>query len=333
MSDAIAAARLVRVREAMARRGVGALLLAAPHHATFATGARRVQLAGSGGSVPWAVVRTTGAPVVFTTDPDGAGACVVEPLAWDRERTFARIAALLADLPGTVACDVHAPALAAALGRELVDAAPVLADAVAPRTRAELDAVAAALAAARDGVRRACAAAAPGRRAADLVAAFAGAMPAAGAGFPTGEPLVWRSGVRLAPDVPFARDDVVALETGVWRAGHAGVAGDTVVVGGAPPDRRAWSAALCAVAKACRAGATAADVAAAATAAGAGAFGLLAHGLGVGVEPPFVELDAPEDAPLRAGTVLVLAPVAGAFRATRALVVTDGAPHWLEPAP
>jgi hypothetical protein len=37
--------------------------------------------------------------------------------------------------------------------------------------------------------------------------------------------------------------------------------------------------------------------------------------------------------PLRAGTVLVLAPVVGAFRATRALLVTDGTPRWLEDEP
>ena len=40
-----------------------------------------------------------------------------------------------------------------------------------------------------------------------------------------------------------------------------------------------------------------------------------------------------DDQPLRAGSVLVLAPVVDGVRATRALVVRDGAAHWLEPAP
>ena len=55
------------------------------------------------------------------------------------------------------------------------------------------------------------------------------------------------------------------------------------------------------------------------------------------IEPPPLlraALGAIQDAePLRPGTVLVLAPVVGGFRATRALVVTDGSPRWLEEAP
>jgi hypothetical protein len=61
--------------------------------------------------------------------------------------------------------------------------------------------------------------------------------------------------------------------------------------------------------------------------------GLLAHGLGVGIEPPLVDLHEAREGVLRAGTVLVLAPVVGDVRASRALVVRDGAPHWLEAAP
>src|SRR5439155_20454454 len=131
--DSPATARHQRVQAAMARHGVGALCLATPHLAAFASGARRVQVAGSGGTMPWVVV-LAGAPsaIVFTTDPDGVPSwmprAAIEPLRWDRERQLARIAGLLSDTRGPVGCDVFAPALRDALaGRTLGDAAPILA--------------------------------------------------------------------------------------------------------------------------------------------------------------------------------------------------------------
>src|SRR5262249_54384084 len=158
-----AAARYARVQAAMARHAVGALCLATPHLAAFASGARRVQVAGSGGTLPWGVVRV-GAPsaVAFTTHPAGGPSRVprdaVQPLHWDRDRQVARIAALVAGTRGAVACDVLPPALRDALaGRTVVDAAPLLAEAAAPRTASEVDAIARALAAARAGVRAAAA--------------------------------------------------------------------------------------------------------------------------------------------------------------------------------
>jgi len=327
----------------MARRGVGALLLATPHLAAFASGARRVQVAGSGGALP-SVVIVAGAPsaVVFTADPDGPPAwmprAAVEPLAWDRERVLRRLAELVEPAPGKIACDVFSPALRQAIGRPLVDAGPLLAEAAAPRTAGEVAAVQISLRAARSALRAACRAAVPGASVAALVAAFAAGMARAGAGFPLGEGLAWRTGprfVRLPARARLAAGDAVALELGLYLGGHAGVAGDTVVVGGGDlgAARRAWFSALCAVAKRCRPGATATDLRAAAIAAGARQEGLLAHGLGVGIESPFVDLDDEAPDPISPGTVLVLAPVVNAFRATRALVVTEGSPRWLEGAP
>ena len=171
-----------------------------------------------------------------------------------------------------------------------------------------------------------------------LVAGFAASMSGSGAGFPLGEGLVWRTGlrfVRLPAATALAAGDGIALEIGLYLRGYAGLAGDTVAVGGGDltAARRAWFGALCDLAKRCRPGATAADLRAAAIAAGARQEGLLAHGLGVGIEPPFIDLESDDNEPLRPGTVLVLAPVVGGFRATRALVVTDGSPRWLEEAP
>jgi len=328
-------ARFARVQAAMARHGVGSILVASPHLGAFASGARRVQVAGSGGGVPWVVINA-GAPaaVVFTPDPDGAGGNEAEALCWSRDAQLARIAALVAQTEGAVACDVFAPFLPS-LGRRLVDAAPLLAEAAAPRSKREVAAIAGALAAARTGLEAALGAVHPGATPAAVIAGFSAAMSRARAGFPLGEGSAWREGVRLAPDDVFDAGDLLAFELGLFVAGHAGVAGDTVACGDADLGgaRRRWSEALCALAKRCRAGATTADLRAAASAAGATQFGLLAHGLGVGVEPPFVDLRAEDAAPLHSGTILVLAPVVDGFRATRALLVTEGAARWLEAAP
>jgi len=336
-----AADRYARVQAAMARHGVGALCLATPHLAAFASGARRVQVAGSGGTIPWVVIRA-GAPsaVVFTTDPDGVPSWTprdaVEPLHWDRDRQVVRIVALVAGTRGAVACDVLAPALREALGgRPLVDAAPLLAGAAAPRSAGELAAIRHALTAARAGLRAAAAAVAPGVARAALHARFAEAMSVAGSGFPLGEGVVRRAGAPLdAGDVLHA-GDVLGLELGLYLDGHAGVAGDTVACGGgdlAGP-RRAWFQALCAVAKRCRDGAASGELRAAAARAGARPDGLLAHGLGVGIEAPLLDAAGDDDERIRAGTVLVLGPTVGSFRATRALVVTERSFRWLEPAP
>jgi Xaa-Pro aminopeptidase len=297
-------------------------------------------VAGSGGTVPWVVV-LAGAPsaVVFTTDPDGAPAwmprAAVEPLAWDRDRQLARIAALVATTRGAVACDVLATPLADALGeRTLLDAAPILAEAVAPRSEREVAAISRALAAARAGLRAAAAAVVPGATPAALCARFGEAMCEAAAGFPLHEGMVRRGGVRLEAREPLRTGDVLGLEFGLYLSGHAGVAADTVACGGDLSGlRRAWFETLCALAKRCRAGASAADLRATAVGAGVGQEGLLAHGLGVGIEPPLIDLANDNEPDLRPGTVLVLAPVKDGFRATRTLLVTEGAARWLEPAP
>lgn len=336
-----AAARYARVQAVMARHGVGALCVATPHLATFAAGARRVQVAGSGGTTPWVVV-LAGAPAafVFTTDPDGTPAWMprahVEPLRWDRVRQLARIADLVAGTSGTVACDVVAPALRDVLqGRELVDAAPVIAEATAPRTAGEIAAIGRALAAARAALGAATGVLAPGATSSTVLAALSRAMSPAGARFPLFEAIVRRDGVRLGSQDSFRDGDVIGVDVGLVLDGHAGVVADTVGCGRADVTaaRRSWFRALCAIAKRCRAGTSLAALRDAAVDARATSDdGLLAHGLGVGIEDPLVDGDG-GDQTLRAGTVLVLAPRLGVFRASRALVVTDGAPRWLEPAP
>ena len=295
---------------------------------------------GRGRVVEWVVI-VAGAPsaVVFTADPDGAPSwmprAAIEPLLWDRGRALRRLAELVAPARGAIACDTFSPLLRDAIGRPLIDAAPLLAEAMVPKTADEVAAVKTTLRAARSALRGAVRAAGPGEPVAALIAAFA---ESSGGCFPLGEGFVWRIGspfVRLAATDVLGAGDVVALELGLSHAAYAGVAGDTVAVGGGDltAARRAWFAVLCAIAKRCRRGATAADLARAATAAGARREGLLAHGLGVGVEPPFIDLDGGDAEPLRPGTVLVLTPVVAGFRATRALLVTEGSPRWLEGAP
>jgi len=343
-----ARARFARLQAAMAARGVGACLLAAPHAGAFASGARRVQVAGSGAAVPWVVV-LAGAPaaVVFTPDPDGAPGWMprahVRPLRWDRAAQLAEMAALVAPTAGAVACDVDSDALRAVLppARPLVDAAPLLAAAAAPLAAAEIDALRVALAAARAAVGAAAAAVRPGVPHRALHAAAAETFGPAGVGFPLHELLVWRAGpalVRAAPDGAPAAGEAVALQAGVRLGDAAGVAGDTAVAGGDDHRLRArWRTACRALAAACRPGAGTAALRAAARAAGVAAVGPVAHGLGAGIAAPIVDLDADDDVPLADGGALVLAPVvrdgAVAFRATAACLVTAGGPRWLDGAP
>jgi hypothetical protein len=152
------------------------------------------------------------------------------------------------------------------------------------------------------------------------------------------EARVWRADggfSRLATDDPIAAGAVIALEWGSYCAGHAGIVGTTVACGEVDlgARRRRWLAASCDRARAGRVGGTAADLRAAARAAGASALGLLAHGLGVGIEPPLVGLDGADATPFAAGTPLVLAPVVDGYRASRALLVERRSARWLEPAP
>jgi Xaa-Pro aminopeptidase len=348
MTDAAARARYARLQAAMAARGVGACLLAAPHAGAVASGARRVQVAGSGGTVPWVAV-TAGAPaaVVFTPDPDGAPDWMprdhVRPLRWDRAAQLAEIAALVAPTAGAIACDVDADALRAVLpaGRPLVDAAPLLAAAAAPLSDVEVDALRAALGAARAAAGAAAAAVRVEAPVRALHVAAAETFSVAGVGFPLHELLVWSAGetmARLAPAAVPAAGAAVALQAGVRLGDAAGVAGDTVVVGGdAAPLRARWRDACRRLAAACRPGAGTAGIRAAARVAGVGAVGPLAHGLGVGIGPPVVHLDGTADEPLAAGSALVLAPVvregALAFRATATLLVSRAGPEWLDGMP
>src|SRR5262245_2609348 len=256
--EAAARARYERVQAVMTRQGVGALLLATPHLAAFASGARRVQVAGSGGALPWVVI-AAGAPAatIFTTDPDGAPpwmpAAHVAPLCWDRERQLGRIAELVGTTSGAVACDVWSPGLSALAGkRALVDAASLLAGAVAPKTDAEVALIVNALAAARRGLVAATGALRAGETVAAIMARFHGTMSVSGAGFPLSAGLVWRVGehwTRLGAGAVVEARDVVAVEMGLWTGGHAGLAGTTVVADGRvlTAARRAWAASLCAV--------------------------------------------------------------------------------------
>src|SRR5437899_2364343 len=87
---ALARERYGRVQAAMARQNVGTLLLATPHLALFASGARRVQVAGSGGAVP------TAAHLVAAFGENMAAArCgfpLAEGLVWRASSRFTRLA-------------------------------------------------------------------------------------------------------------------------------------------------------------------------------------------------------------------------------------------------
>jgi Xaa-Pro dipeptidase len=120
-----------RVRDAMSSRGIDAMLLCRYADAHRVSGARRVQVAGGPGGVPWvAAFASEEAPRVYTTDLDGVPEWIGagQAMRWDASHLVEQIAARR---PKRIAYDVLAPRLVQTIetalpGVEWADARTVL---------------------------------------------------------------------------------------------------------------------------------------------------------------------------------------------------------------
>ncbi len=343
----LAAVRFVRLQGVMAARGVDAVLLSRWTHGVLVSGARRVQIGGSGGGAPWVVVSGAPAPHVFTTDPDGRPAWIpcthVHPLPWDPATLVARIAAIVADGGAArgvgsggrrVAYDVLSVSMLERLrgampDARFEDAAPLLAAARRPKAAAELERLARAAAKAARATAAAGRVLEPGRSGGEVAAAAYAAMGADAVGYPLAEVDVSRLAVdgtlhslsrRAEPCGPASAH--IVIDVLVSDEGFAGRCVRTFVCGGPIPGsarnlENRWRAAVERLAVAARPGAIPADLLRAARGLPRPPRGLLAHGLGIGVEPPLVAADeTPErnadTAPdLEIGDVLALLPCVG----------------------
>jgi Xaa-Pro aminopeptidase len=368
----LAAARLARLRAAMARAGHDALVLTGAGSVRYASGAVPVHAdAGLEAARPFAAGVTAQTVDVFGVETE----CVPSGVAghpWPRDP-----AAALADLlegTRTVGVDRLPQAVAAALERarpalRLVGAETSVLAARAVKTAAEVECLRAAQRANEAAIAEVLPAIVPGVREVELTGRFLAAMAEQGVTACHVEPL-WCVLPRRAAEAPWtfagglpyrelpgervlAAGDQVMIDTGMLHAGYMSDFGCTWICGGEPEaaDRRLrtrWQAIVDAVLAGCRAGATGADLHRAARAAAGGAAAwpvplYLAHGIGIGgVEPPFIGTDlglAAEDRMvLEAGMVLVLEPYVweeglGGYRAEHMLVVTASGAEALSASP
>jgi Xaa-Pro aminopeptidase len=315
-----------RLFAAMADAGLDALVLGRPAEVAFATGARQLWTAGSRPFGPAAVaVRATGRTHVLSTwdadVPPEIGHEDLYGLSWNP----ANIAAALAAIPGlpeasrigTSSSTPGFPRLLAAIapGAELVDGSAAVWAARVPRSDAEVERILAATGIAAAGLAAMDAALRPGATERELLAAYREAIAAAGAPAPPSEgvacatprrgPVALR---RVATAAPIEAGQLVVLDPGAFFRGYEGGIGRTRVVGGGRPDlfaraRRAHAE----VVAACRPGATGADLVGAWEATGEPLPAEpLAHGIGLGVEPPIVGPGVGAASVLAPGTVLAV---------------------------
>jgi len=349
----------------MEETGQEALVLTSAAGVRYATGA--VPLHGEssvGAARPFAAVMTAEHLHVLGVEPEFVPVGV-ERHAWPRstERAASLLAGLVAGarrigverLPAAVGL-----ALESALPAARFDAAdPVLLAARAIKTGGEVEPLREAQRASGAAVADLLPAIAPGVREVELAGRLLAAMAGRGVTACHVEPIFCVI-PRRARDAPWTfpgsvayreltserrlvAGDQVIIDTGMLQAGYMADFGCTWVCGGEPGAadralRARWQAIIEAVLEACRPGATAAELHRAALAAnGPGRPApwprplYLAHGLGLGVEPPFVGtdlgLEAEAGTVLEPGMVLVLEPYAweeglGGYRAEQTIVIT-----------
>jgi len=343
------AARLARLRAAMAAAGRDALVLTGAAAVRYATGAVPVHGDASFEAArPFAAVVTAAALHVLGVEPECVPAGVEAHAFPHAPAAAARAFASVLDGARSVGVDRLSEATAAGLARALPSARLTAADAVLTTARAvkmpeEVALLREAQRLNEEAIAEVLPAIVPGVREVELTGRFLAAMARRGVTPCHVEPL-WCAMPRHAAAAPWtfpgglpyrelpdervlAGGDQVMIDTGMLYAGYPSDFGCTWVCGGDPgaADRRLrarWQAIVDAVLACCRPGASAADLHRAARA----AHGAdrpppwpqplyLAHGIGLGgVEPPFIGTDlglaAEERFVLEPGMVLVLEPCA-----------------------
>lgn len=353
------AERRRRLFDAMAGHDLDVLVLGRPAEVAFATGARQLWTAGSRPFGPACVaVRATGHTHLLSVSdydvPGEVGHDDLFGLSWDPANLAASLAAIPAMAAarriGTTSSSPGFPRLLAAIapGAEVVDGAAALGAARAPKSAAEVARIVAATEIAASGLTAMIDALVPGVSERDLLAAHLERISSLGAptpptegvacATPTTGPVALR---RLATGAPIEAGQLVVLDAGALHLGYEGGVGRTWVCPGVDVSAAQQAvaarcrAALDAVIAACRVGATGTDLCAAWT--GTGEMlppAPLAHGVGLGAEPPVIGAGIGGASVLAAGTVLavtgwVAQAGAGGVLERDLVLVGDGAPEVL----
>lgn len=356
--DELRADRRRRLFAAMADSDLDVLVLGRPADVAFASGARQLWTAGSRPFGPACVaVRATGHTHLLSVSDYDVPAEVSHDDLFGLSWNPANIAAALARIPGlrgatrvgTTSSSPGFPRLVAAVapGADVVDGSVALWTARTPKSAAEVVRITAAVGIAEAALAAMVDALRPGVSERGLVAAYLEAIASLGAptpptegvacATPTRGPVALR---RIATDAPIEAGQLVVLDPGAFHRGYEGGVGRTRVAGTAASDRQRALAARCrtlldAVLAACRAGASGADLVAAWTSCGeALPAAPLAHGVGLGVEPPIIGAGVGAAGVLAPGTVLAVTGWVGEDGVGGVLerdlvLVTDGNPQVL----
>ena len=272
---------------------------------------------------PWWCGETGRVHLLSTWDegvPPEIGRDDLYGLSWNP----ANLAAALAAIPGVresrrVGTDGLTPMFAGLLSRlvtsaEFVDAAPVMETARRIKTPDEIICLDVASAIAEAALSALEDALAPGITERELLGVYYERVAGSGAPMPPSESVCFATPAggpvrfrHLASDRPVRDGELVVLAPGALYAGYeAGLARTRVAGQSSPPARRNWRrgvpASMDALLAACRPGATGADLYRAWEGAGNRDSPVpLAHGLGLGAEPPLIGLGRGTRRPARGG--------------------------------
>jgi Xaa-Pro aminopeptidase len=347
-----------RLFAAMAEHDLDVLVLGRPAEVAFASGARQLWTAGSRPFGPACVaVRATGRTHLLSVSDHDVPPEVSHDDLYGLSWNPANVAAALAGIPGlaeaarvgTTSSSPGFPRLVAAVApdAEVVDGSTAAWAARTPKSVAEVARIAAAVGLAEAALAAMVDALRPGVSERGLVATYLEAIASLGAptpptegvacATPTRGPVALR---RIATDDPIEAGQLVTLDPGTFHRGYEGGVGRTRVAGlPASHGQRVLAArcrtALDAVVVACRAGATGGDLVAAWTSCGETLPAApLAHGVGLGVEPPIVGAGVGAASVLAPDTVLavtgwVAEDGVGGVLERDLVLVTDGDPQVL----
>jgi Xaa-Pro dipeptidase len=322
--------RRAKVLSGMTTHGLDALMLGGVGDVRYVSGARQL---GRAGVLPFApvavVVRETGRVHLLSTWDEGVppeiGRDDLYGLSWNP----VNLVAALATIPGLgesrrVGTDGLTPMFAALLAQtlpsaELVDAAPAIATARRIKTPDEITCLELASAIAESALSALEDALRPGITERELLGVYYQRVASLGAPIAPSESVCFATPTRgpvgfrhVVSDRPVGDGELVVLAPGALYAGYEAAIARTRVAGRVAPPGTADLAARCArsmdaLLAACRPGSTGADLYHAWESAGnADSAVPLAHGLGLGAEPPLIGLGRGRDATLTDGMVLAI---------------------------
>ncbi len=350
------AQRRARLLEAMERHDLDLLLLGREANARYASGARRLWTAGTRPFAPGCVVdRATGDVHLLSTWDDGIPAEIPRQqlfgLTWNPANLASAVWAATQGDARRIGVDSMTPLFAGLLssafpGSEILDASSALWSARSTKLPGEIACIRTAIAVAESGLSRALDHLRPGVQEGELRGAFAERISAFGVTVPGAEAAFRTTDGPAARNADSAVDEgrLVGCSVSAMYAGYEGSLARTwlcrpVATGageGGPSDEqrhlhRRWEEVRRRLLEACRPGRDAGELRTAYLSADEPLPPVpVAHGLGLGMEPPLVGLgrDTESTWTLRPGMVLsvggrVSSPGVGAVLARDAVLITD----------